>query len=82
MLHMDKEAILRATAEQVRTALMGESSGHDWWHVHRVWKTAVHIWMNEKASFFTYFHTQDGFFEPRDHLTFPHGEFQWALSNR
>lgn len=52
ILHMDEEAILRATAEQVRTALTGESSGHDWWHVHRVWKTAVHICMNEKADLF------------------------------
>ena len=30
--------------------LLGESSGHDWWHVERVWKNAIHIGAQEKSA--------------------------------
>ncbi len=42
---MDKkqEEIIRRTAEYVRSLLEGESSGHDWWHVYRVWKMSLRI---------------------------------------
>ncbi len=49
---MDKEKIVRRTAEYVKSSLEGEASGHDWWHVWRVWKTAVHIGKKEKADLF------------------------------
>ncbi len=50
---MNKESILKQTEEYVRKKMEDESSGHDWWHVYRVWKTAVHIGEQEKADLFT-----------------------------
>jgi len=31
---------------------MGEGSGHDWWHVYRVWKNAIHIGKQESVDIF------------------------------
>ena len=36
----------------MRDKLEGEGSGHDWWHVYRVWKTARTIGEQEKADMF------------------------------
>lgn len=47
---MDQEAIIEKTAEYVQKELQGESSGHDWWHVHRVWKSARKIGLTEKQA--------------------------------
>jgi len=44
------EAILENAVEHVRGALMGDSSGHDWWHVDRVWKMAVRVGEAEGAD--------------------------------
>ncbi|MDD5435670.1 MAG: HD domain-containing protein [Nitrospira sp.] len=49
---MNKEEILKKTEEYVREKMESESSGHDWWHVYRVWKTSVHIGKEEKADLF------------------------------
>ena len=49
---MDKEKILKQTADYVESRLAGEGSGHDWWHVYRVWKNAVHIGKHEKVDLF------------------------------
>jgi len=49
---MDKEQIIQETAEYIKTRLSGEGSGHDWWHVYRVWKNAVHIAAFEQADLF------------------------------
>lgn len=32
--------LITATADHVRAQCEGESSGHDWWHIHRVWRSA------------------------------------------
>jgi uncharacterized protein len=45
-------AILQATAAHVRSALERESSGHDWWHIHRVWRNAIVICQQEQADRF------------------------------
>lgn len=37
---MDRASIIDATAGHVRARLSGEGSGHDWFHVERVWKMA------------------------------------------
>lgn len=50
---MNKDLILRQTAEFVRQALAGESTGHDWWHIHRVSRLAVEIAKAEGADLFT-----------------------------
>ena len=45
---MKKEEIIEKTIKYVKGVLQGESSGHDWWHVYRVWKMATRIAKNEK----------------------------------
>ena len=49
---MNKEQIINKTVEHIKSKLAGEGSGHDWWHVYRVWKNAVHIGKNEKVDLF------------------------------
>ena len=49
---MDKISIINETEKYVRHKLEGEGSGHDWWHIYRVWKTAVHIGKKEKGDLF------------------------------
>jgi uncharacterized protein len=44
--------IIAATAEYVKAKLSGEGSGHDWFHVERVWKNAVRIGATENADMF------------------------------
>ncbi len=45
---MDKESIIKQTEEYVRSKLQGDSSGHDWWHIYRVWKMALKLAKEEK----------------------------------
>ena len=47
---MDSEAILASTAKYVKDSMHGEGTGHDWWHVYRVWKTSVEIARREKGA--------------------------------
>lgn len=49
---MNKEAIIQQTKEYVKKTLEGEATGHDWWHIYRVWKNAVHIGKQEDADLF------------------------------
>lgn len=49
---MDKQKIILKTADYAKKTLEGEGSGHDWWHVYRVWKMAKHIGKKEKADMF------------------------------
>lgn len=44
--------IINHTAEHVKAKLSGEGSGHDWFHVERVWKNAIHIGRKEHADMF------------------------------
>ena len=45
----DHAALLAATADHVRSAMVGDGS-HDWWHVHRVWQNARMIAAGEAES--------------------------------
>ena len=47
---MLKAQLIDRTADYVRTTLSGEGSGHDWWHVFRVWRMARRIGMAEAAD--------------------------------
>ncbi len=49
---MNKPHIIERTVQYVRQLLEGEGSGHDWWHVYRVWRNAVFIAEKEKADLF------------------------------
>ena len=47
---MEQSEFVDQTANFVRDTLAGESSGHDWWHVYRVWRMARQIALAEKAD--------------------------------
>ncbi len=44
--------ILLKTEEFIREKLAGDSSGHDWWHIDRVRRNAVHIARDEGADLY------------------------------
>jgi len=48
---MHKE-IISKTKNYVRQTLEGEGSGHDWWHIHRVWKNALTIGKKENVDLY------------------------------
>ena len=47
-----QQQIIDETADFVKETLQGAESGHDWWHVQRVWKTAKTIAEKEEADEF------------------------------
>lgn len=49
---MNKRQIIKNTEKYVKAEMGVEGSGHDWWHVYRVWKTAIHIGKKEKVDMF------------------------------
>jgi len=49
---MSNQNIINQTAEYAKRKLSGDSSGHDWWHVYRVWKLAKQIAKQEKVDLF------------------------------
>jgi len=46
------EVLLKETETFVKSVLQGDSSGHDWWHIHRVRKLALMIAKSEGADLF------------------------------
>lgn len=49
---MDKDNIIVKTKQYVQHTLSQDSTGHDWWHVYRVWKTARYLAAREQADSF------------------------------
>lgn len=49
---MNQEDIIQKTAEYIKQEFSNDSSGHDWWHIYRVWKNAITICKHEKANDF------------------------------
>jgi uncharacterized protein len=49
---MTQEDILQKTAEYIKQEFSNDSSGHDWWHIYRVWKNAITICKHENADSF------------------------------
>lgn len=47
---MLKQAVIKKIADEVKKRLNGEPSGHDWWHVLRVWNMAKRIGHQERAD--------------------------------
>ena len=47
---MEEKDIIERTAEHVRLLLSGEGSGHDWFHIERVRRTALAIAAEEDAD--------------------------------
>lgn len=49
---MNRNDIIQKTADYIKQEFSGESSGHDWWHIYRVWKNALAIGQYEHADEF------------------------------
>ena len=49
---MTQNQIIQKTADFIKQEFGDDSSGHDWWHIYRVWKNAVSICKHEKADLF------------------------------
>jgi uncharacterized protein len=47
---MRNQALIDATAAYVKSQLEGEGSGHDWWHIYRVWNNARYIATQEQGA--------------------------------
>ncbi|KAA8485492.1 uncharacterized protein BDE36_0492 [Arcticibacter tournemirensis] len=47
---MNRTIIIEQTIAFVKDSLKGAESGHDWWHIERVWKTAINLASTEKAD--------------------------------
>lgn len=45
-----EEQLVSRSARLLEKTLSGEGSGHDWWHVHRVWKLAERIARTEPRA--------------------------------
>ncbi len=50
---MTREEIIQRTADYVKGEFERDSSGHDWWHIARVWKTALALCKQEGADVYT-----------------------------
>lgn len=46
----EEDLVISNTVMYVNKKLQGESSGHDWWHIYRVWKMALYIAVREGAD--------------------------------
>src|SRR5262245_58400182 len=44
------DKVIAETAEHVKRTMLGEASGHDWWHVYRVWQLAIRIGQDEDVD--------------------------------
>lgn len=49
---MTQDEILEKTIAFVKLSLEGETTGHDWWHIYRVWQNALRIGQEEGADLF------------------------------
>jgi len=49
---MTQTDIIQKTADFIKQEFGDDSSGHDWWHIYRVWKNAISICEREPADLF------------------------------
>lgn len=49
---MNQREIIQKTADYIKQKFSDDSSGHDWWHIYRVWQTALRICEIEQADAF------------------------------
>jgi len=49
---MNQNNIIQKTVEFIKHEFSDDTSGHDWWHIYRVWRNALAICEGEKADVF------------------------------
>jgi uncharacterized protein len=47
---MSDQELVSKTAEFIKTKFKNEGTGHDWWHLYRVWQLSKHIAAQEKGA--------------------------------
>jgi uncharacterized protein len=47
---MADQELVSKTAEFIKTKFKNEGTGHDWWHLYRVWQLSKHIAAQEKGA--------------------------------
>jgi len=47
---MNEDALIERTIDFVKYELQNAEGGHDWWHIERVYKNAIHIAQSESAN--------------------------------
>jgi uncharacterized protein len=50
IMQNSQQEILESTVTYVKDLLQGEGSGHDWWHIYRVWQNAQNIAAAESGA--------------------------------
>ena len=51
-MNNNQENIISKVVNIVKNTFLKESSGHDWWHIYRVWQNSINISKNENADMF------------------------------
>jgi uncharacterized protein len=83
---MEERQIIQQTADHVRSLLSGEGTGHDWFHIERVRRTALAIACEEAADLFVVelaallHDVADWKFAGGDHEAGPRQARQWLQS--
>src|SRR5262245_34671374 len=49
---MNQQDIIQKSADYMKHEFSDDSSGHDWWHIYRVWKNAMLICTHEEGDSF------------------------------
>jgi uncharacterized protein len=49
-MSMDERDVIQRTAEHVKDVMADDPSGHDWWHVYRVWQMAIRLASQTEAD--------------------------------
>jgi len=52
LMDPDQQTIIEKVAKEVKRKFEGEGSGHDWWHMVRVWNMAKHLGTKEGGDRF------------------------------
>lgn len=85
MLTESRQKIILLTTEMIRNKFSGEGTGHDWWHMQRVFDVATKIAMEENADLFivqlgALLHDiADHKFHDNDHTVGPKKAKEWLL---
>lgn len=51
-MNSEQRKIIEEVSDEIKQKLEGEGSGHDWWHIVRVWNMSKHIGTSEGADMF------------------------------
>ncbi|MBD3273320.1 HD domain-containing protein [Candidatus Dependentiae bacterium] len=47
-----RNKLIKSIADKIKCKFLNEGSGHDWWHIYRVWQNGIKIAESENADMF------------------------------